>query len=60
MDPEDAAELVQGLHEGIEFTIPALTVSDLLRRHAVSRVDLLKADVERAELDVLHGVEDLH
>lgn len=60
VDPEDAAELVEGLHEGIEFTVPALTVSDLLRRHAVSRVDLLKVDVERAELDVLHGVEDLH
>ncbi|MBC9724550.1 FkbM family methyltransferase [Streptomyces sp. TRM68367] len=58
--PEDAAELLEGLHEGVECTVPALTVSDLLRRHAVSRVDLLKVDVERAELDVLRGIEDLH
>ncbi|MFF8732698.1 FkbM family methyltransferase [Streptomyces sp. NPDC015171] len=58
--PEDAAEMVEGLHEGVECTVPALTVSDLLRRHAVSRVDLLKVDVERAELDVLRGIEDLH
>ncbi|MFJ6294737.1 FkbM family methyltransferase [Streptomyces griseoviridis] len=60
VDPEDAAELVEGLHEGVEYTVPALTVSDLLRRHAVPRVDLLKVDVERAELDVLRGIEDGH
>lgn len=58
--PEDAAELVEGLHEGVESTVPAVTVSHLLRRHAVPRVDLLKVDVERAELDVLRGIEDCH
>jgi FkbM family methyltransferase len=58
--PDDAAELVEGLHEGVEFTVPAVTVSALLRRHAVPSVDLLKVDVERAELDVLRGVEDQH
>ncbi|GAA3892949.1 hypothetical protein GCM10023084_52210 [Streptomyces lacrimifluminis] len=57
---EDAAELVEGLHDGVEFTVPALTVSDLLRLHSVERVDLLKVDVERAELDVLHGIEHHH
>ncbi|MEV7071810.1 FkbM family methyltransferase [Streptomyces sp. NPDC091972] len=60
VDPEDAAELVEGLHEGVELTVPAVTVSELLRRHGVERVDLLKVDVERAELEVLRGVEEEH
>ncbi|MFP3989076.1 FkbM family methyltransferase [Streptomyces sp. E11-3] len=60
VDPEDASELVEGLHDGVEFTVPAVTVSDLLRRHDLRRVDLLKVDVERAELEVLLGVEPGH
>lgn len=40
VDPEGAAELVEGLHEGVGFTIPTVTVTvpGLLRRHAVPRV----------------------
>jgi FkbM family methyltransferase len=60
VDAEDAAELVEGLHEGVELTVPVVTVSELLRRHRVGRVDLLKVDVERAELDVLRGVAREH
>ncbi|MFF0445677.1 FkbM family methyltransferase [Streptomyces sp. NPDC004609] len=58
--PEDAEELLEGLHDGIELTVPAVTVSDLVRRYGLTRVDLLKVDVERAELDVLRGVEPGH
>ncbi|MFC8667609.1 FkbM family methyltransferase [Streptomyces sp. NPDC057199] len=58
--PEDAGELVDGLHDGIELTVPAVTASELIRRHGLDRVDLLKVDVERAELDVLRGIEDHH
>ncbi|MFJ9929483.1 FkbM family methyltransferase [Streptomyces misionensis] len=58
LDPEDAAELTEGLHEGVAYRVPAVTVSELIRRHRVARVDLLKVDVERAELDVLRGVAD--
>lgn len=60
VEAEDAEELVEGLHEGVGLTVPAVTVSELLRRHGVERVDLLKVDVERAELDVLLGVEPEH
>ncbi|CAL9515871.1 31-O-demethyl-FK506 methyltransferase FkbM [Streptomyces sp. enrichment culture] len=60
VEAEDAAELVEGLHEGVELTVPVTTVSELLRRHDVERVDLLKIDVERAELDVLLGIEPEH
>lgn len=58
MDPEDAAELTEGLHEGVEYRVPVVTVSELIHRHHVARVALLKVDVERAELDVLRGVSD--
>lgn len=34
------------------------TLSSVLREEGVTRVDLLKIDVERAELDVLRGIED--
>jgi hypothetical protein len=36
------------------------TPSSVLRDHAVDRIRLLKIDVERAELDVLNGIDDGH
>ncbi|MCY0947066.1 FkbM family methyltransferase [Streptomyces antarcticus] len=38
LDPEDAAELTEGLHEGTEYRVPVVTVSELVRRHGVDRV----------------------
>ncbi|MFJ9559195.1 amino acid adenylation domain-containing protein [Streptomyces fuscichromogenes] len=35
-------------------------LSDVLAETDVTRVDLLKIDVQRAELDVLHGIDDAH
>ena len=32
------------------------TVSDIVEEHGISRVDLLKVDVEKAELEVLNGI----
>jgi FkbM family methyltransferase len=34
------------------------TLSDALRSESIERVDLLKIDVEKAELDVIAGIED--
>ena len=34
-----------------------ITLSEILRLHEVETVDLLKIDVEGAELDVLHGID---
>ena len=34
------------------------TVSDIIHRHGLSHVSLLKIDVERAELDVLTGIAE--
>jgi hypothetical protein len=36
------------------------TLSDAIREHHVNRIDLLKIDVEGAELDVLRGIERSH
>lgn len=36
---------------------PMVSVSQLIRQHSLGAVDLLKVDVERAELQVLRGVE---
>ncbi|MFE9485391.1 amino acid adenylation domain-containing protein [Streptomyces sp. NPDC006641] len=35
-------------------------LSDVLAETDVTRIDLLKIDVQRAELDVLHGIDDAH
>jgi FkbM family methyltransferase len=34
------------------------TLSEMIRNEKVDRIDLLKIDVQRAELDVLNGIED--
>ncbi|WP_086661474.1 non-ribosomal peptide synthetase [Lentzea kentuckyensis] len=39
---------------------PVRTLSSVIREHGVTRVDLLKIDVERAELAVLAGIDDEH
>lgn len=41
----------------VEIPCEVTTVSAVLRDHAIDRVDLLKIDVEGAELDVLRGIE---
>ncbi len=35
-----------------------VTLSDVIREHGVERIDLLKVDVEKSELDVLRGLRD--
>jgi FkbM family methyltransferase len=39
---------------------PMCTVSDLIQRYELQQVDLLKIDVEGAEVDVLLGVKEKH
>lgn len=36
------------------------TVSQIIREHGIDRIDLLKVDVEKGEMDVLSGIEDQH
>ena len=47
-------------HETV--SCPVRTLSSIIKESAISRIDLLKIDVEKAELDVLEGIdaEDWH
>jgi len=54
----EAEERLHGLYEAQELTCDLRTVSWFLRESQLDRVDLLKIDVERAELDVLAGIEE--
>lgn len=54
---EDAAARVRGRFETESVECEFRTVSDALREEVIDSVDLLKIDVEGAELDVLAGIE---
>jgi len=41
-----------------DFTCPLKTLSQVIRDEAVQKIDLLKIDVEKGELDVLAGIDD--
>jgi FkbM family methyltransferase len=58
LSPEEADERLAGHHAAETLTCELRTLSDFLREEALERVDLLKLDVERAELDVLAGIEE--
>jgi FkbM family methyltransferase len=50
--------LVGRFDDSVVLDCELRTLSSVLRDHAVDRVHLLKIDVERAELDVLNGIDD--
>jgi FkbM family methyltransferase len=59
LGPGEIAEQLAGRYDDREVVrCPVTTVSAFLRERALSRVDLLKVDVERGELDVLAGIEE--
>ena len=55
---EHAGEILAGRFEGQEHQARLRTLSEVIREEAVERIDLLKVDVQRAELDVLRGIEE--
>jgi len=56
--PEEADERLRGAYEPQTLSCELTTLSAFLREQRIDRVDLLKIDVERAELDVLAGIEE--
>lgn len=46
------------LFQSRTFTTPVRTLSDVLAEAQLTRVDLLKIDVEKSELDVISGISD--
>nr|QEO74344.1 condensation domain-containing protein [uncultured bacterium] len=53
-----ADELLEGRFDGQTFTCRLRTLSDVVAERGVTRIDLLKLDVEKAELDVLEGIRE--
>ncbi|WP_017574076.1 FkbM family methyltransferase, partial [Nocardiopsis halotolerans] len=54
---ELVGELVDTRLDSERFTCRLRTLSEVVRDHAVERIDLLKIDVENAEYEVLKGIE---
>ena len=52
-----ADEILAGRFEGQSYRCRLKRLSDVIQEEAVERIDLLKVDVQRAELDVLGGLE---
>jgi FkbM family methyltransferase len=55
---EEADERLRDRFASEELPCELRTLSDALRSESIERVDLLKIDVEKAELDVLAGIAD--
>jgi amino acid adenylation domain-containing protein/FkbM family methyltransferase len=43
-----------------DYECQLLSFSEIVEKHQIEKVDLLKIDVERSELDVITGIEDKH
>jgi amino acid adenylation domain-containing protein/FkbM family methyltransferase len=52
----DLAELVASRLEAERFVCPLRTLSEVIAEQGVKRIDLLKVDVEKSELEVLAGI----
>ena len=53
-------ELLADRLDSRTISCPVLSVSDIIRENNVRRVDLLKIDAEKCELEILRGIEDGH
>ena len=53
-----ADDLMAGRFEREQFKCQLRTISEIIGENDVERIDLLKIDVEKSELDVLKGIKD--
>jgi FkbM family methyltransferase len=60
--PADALldDIVQHSLTAQYFDCELRTLSDVIDEHAINRINLLKIDVEKSELDVLRGIREEH
>jgi len=55
---EYADELLEGRFDSRSFECPVRTLSSIIAERGVERIDLLKVDVEKSELQVLEGIAE--
>jgi len=51
-------ELLQERLKSEQISVRLSTISDEIRKHGLKKIDLLKVDVEKSELEVLAGIRD--
>jgi len=52
--------IISNVFKSEKVRAPLRTLSEFIEEHGIKRIDLLKIDVEKAELDVLNGITDDH
>ncbi len=57
-DADLFAELADARLDAQRFDCPLRTISQVMREEGIEFIDLLKVDVEKAELEVLAGIDD--
>ncbi len=58
LSDEAVDEMLEARLESRKFTCQLRTVSDIIEECNIEKIDLLKVDVEKSELDVLYGIVD--
>jgi amino acid adenylation domain-containing protein/FkbM family methyltransferase len=58
MSNEQIDELLQERLISEQFTCPIKTLSQVIHENEIEKIDLLKLDVEKSELDVLKGIRE--
>ncbi|WP_437621815.1 FkbM family methyltransferase [Sorangium sp. So ce1151] len=53
-----AEELIDARFEAVPFTAKLRRLSDVIREHGVAKIDLMKVDVQKCELEVLEGIDE--
>jgi len=51
-------ELLEDRLKSTSFTCKMKSLSQIIRENAIEKIDLLKIDVEKAEIDVLNGIDE--
>ena len=60
LSDDDIDALLEERLKSEPFVCELRTISQVIREHGVTSIDLLKIDVEKSELDVLQGIDDEH
>lgn len=55
---EYVEELTNGRLESKSYECQLLSVSDIIKENSIDKIDLLKIDAEKSELDIIRGIED--